>query len=71
MNKLINFLKDLLKSPRRRYEKAQEEHIRLLTEQLKANDEYTGRLITIINDKLTLIDKKLAKIERYVNELEK
>ena len=67
----LDKLRSVLKTPKQRYIETLEEIIRSQREELEERTKYEFNLVEIIGDKIMLIDKKLAKIERMVHKLEK
>lgn len=69
--RILDKLKSVFKTPKQRYIETLEEIIRTQREELEERTKYELNLVEIIGDKIMLVDKKLAKIERIVHKLEK
>ena len=67
----LDKLRSVFKTPKQRYIETLEEIIRTQRAELEERTKYELGLVEIIGDKIMLVNKKLAKIERIVHELEK
>ena len=67
----LDKLRSVFKTPEQRYIETLEEIIRTQRAELGERTKYELGLVEIIGDKIMLVNKKLAKIERIVHELEK
>ena len=67
----LDKLRSVFKTPEQRYTETLEEIIRTQRTELEERTKYELDLVEIIGDKIMLVNKKLAKIERIVHELEK
>ena len=67
----LDKLKSVLKTHKQRYIETLEEIIKNQREELEERTKYELNLVEILGDKIMLVDKKLAKIERIVHKLEK
>ena len=67
----LDKLRSVFKTPEQRYIETLEEIIRTQRAELEERMKYELGLVEIIGDKIMLVNKKLAKIERIVHELEK
>ena len=67
----LDKLRSVFKTPEQRYSETLEESIRTQRAELEERTKYELGLVEIIGDKIMLVNKKLAKIERIVHELEK
>ena len=64
-------LRSVFKTPKQRYIETLEGIIRTQRTELEERTKYELGLVEIIGDKIMLVNKKLAKIERIVHKLEK
>ena len=67
----LDKLRSVFKTPKQRYIETLEEIIGTQRAELEERTKYELGLVEIIGDKIMLVNKKLAKIERIVHELEK